>query len=114
MGSKLRIVVAAAFALAAVSASAQEAIGVVKRWSGQVAIERDGVSLAPTKGVELVRGDRLITGSDGYAHIKLHGAAPLSVSPDADISLDRYLSGHAPPHGLLERLTSFLAVNRLR
>ena len=114
MGSKLRIVVAAAFALATVSASAQEAIGVVKRWSGQVAIERDGVKLAPTKGLELMRSDRLITGSDGYAQIKLHGAASLSVSPDADIALDRYLAGQAPPPGLLERLASFMAVNRLR
>ena|SRR5687767_2291700 len=114
MGSKLLIFVAAAFSLAAVSASAQDAIGVLKRSSGQVFIERDGVKLTPTKGVELIRGDRLITGSDGYAQIKLHGAAPLSVSPDADVSLDRYLVGQAPPPGLLERLTSFLAVNRLR
>ena len=116
MKSKLKIVLAAALALAAISAQAQDAIGVVKRSSGQVVIEREGVKLAPSTGTEILRGDRVITGSDGYANIKLHGAGPISVSPDADVGLDRWLPAQAAanPPGLFQRLTSFIAVNRQR
>jgi hypothetical protein len=105
-------------ALAAAPAAAQEYIGVIKRTSGQVLIDRDGVKLAPSAGTEVKQGDRVITGPDGYAHIKLRGAAPLSVSPDADILLDRYAAGpvstQRTPSGLVGRLASFLAVNRQR
>ena len=116
MKSKLKIVIAAALALAAISAQAQDAIGVVKRSSGQVVIEREGVKLASSTGKELLRGDRVITGSDGYANIKLHGAGPLSVSPDADVALDRWLPAQvaANPPGLFQRIASFIAVNRQR
>jgi hypothetical protein len=115
---KLKIVLTAALALTAMSASAQDYVGVVKRSSGQVLIEREGVKLAPSAGTEVMRGDRVITGSDGYAHITLHGAAPLSISPDADVSLDRFAAGPISTQrtvpGLIQRLASFLAVNRQR
>ena len=114
----LALFLAAGLTLAAMPASAQDYVGVVKRSSGQVLIEREGVKLAPSNGLELMRGDRLITGPDGYAQIKLRGAAPISISPDADIAVDRFLPSQAVAQsgaaGVLQRLTSFLAVNRLR
>ena len=119
MTPKSNFLLAAALALSATSAfAAPEHIGVLKRTSGQVAIERDGARLAPVPGMELKPGDRLITGPDGYAKVSLRGSTPLSVSPDANVALDRFLPGEplaqpAQP-GLLHRLASFLAVNRHR
>src|SRR5687768_13984627 len=115
-GSKTALFIAAVLAMAAAPAAAQEYIGVIKRTSGQVLIDREGVKLSPSAGTEVMPGDRLITGSDGYAHVKLRGAPAVSVSPDADISLDRFVAGPASsqrtPSGLVQRLASFIAVNR--
>ena len=116
MRSKLNATLAAGLALLASSALAQEYIGVVKRTSGQVVIERDGDRLAPSRGTELQRGDRLVTGPDGYTQVALRTAASLTVGPDSDVPLDRYVPQQPQRFvpSLVQRLTSFLALNRQR
>jgi hypothetical protein len=117
--SKLSIVFAGALALTSVCGYAQEAIGVVKRSQGHVVIERAGVPIAPKHGTEVHRGDRLVTGADGYASINMRRAASISVGPHIEVALDRFAAedkpiAARPAPRILQSLASFLAVNRQR
>ncbi len=101
----------------ATSALAQDVMGVVKRSSGSVVFERSGSQVAVAPGTVVLRGDRLVTGADGYASIRMYGAAPLSVGPGIDVGLDRYAQNHRPVverpvPAILQGLASFLAINR--
>ena len=119
MRSKLSIAFTAALALTATCALAQEPIGVVKRSQGHVVIERAGVPIAPKHGTEVHRGDRLVTGADGYASINMRRAAAISVGPHTEVALDRFAAEDKPvatrtAPRILQSLASFLAVNRQR
>lgn len=83
-------------ALMATSALADEPIGVIKRSSGQVAIERAGMQIPPVAGTTVQRGDRVITGPDGAVSVAIRGAAPLRVGADADVALDRFTRDQRP------------------
>ena len=83
-------------AFLATSAFADEAIGVIKRTSGQVAIERAGVQIPPAPGTEVQSGDRVITGPDGAVSVSIRGAAPIRVGPDTDLALDRFVRDQRP------------------
>jgi hypothetical protein len=83
-------------AFMATSAFADEAIGVITRTTGQVAIERAGVPLPPAPGTEVQRGDRVITGRDGQVSVAMRGAAPVTVGPEADVALDRFVRDQRP------------------
>jgi hypothetical protein len=116
--SKLIVVVATAFTLFASSAFA-DPVGVVKRANGRVTIERSGVQVRAVPGAELQRGDRVITGEDGYASVSMRRTAPLTIGPGNDVALDRYAADAAPvvkrpAPAILQSLASFLAVNRQR
>jgi hypothetical protein len=110
---------ATALAVLAASAYAQQAIGVVKRSKGEVRVQRAGAQLTVAKGTALQRGDRLLTGRDGYAYIDIHGAAPIAVGPETNVALDRFapddkrVSQRTAPR-LLQSLASYLALNRHR
>ena len=118
MSAKLKVTLATVLALLAMPAVAQETIGVVKRSTGQVAIERDRVHISAPQGTELLKGDRIITGPDGYANISMRRAVQLNVGPDADILLDRFAAegpfASKPAPAILKSLASFFAVNRQR
>jgi hypothetical protein len=93
----LKIALAAVLALlASFALAAEEPIGVVKRSAGQVTIERSGAQLPALAGVEVHRGDRLLTGPDGYASISLRGTAPVSVGPGADVDVGRFVRDQRP------------------
>jgi hypothetical protein len=107
------------FALLCTTTYADEVIGVVKRVKGPVAIERGGVTTNAAPGAEVQRGDRVITGHEGFASIAMRRTAPLTVGPQNDLTLDRYAADErpvvkrpAPP--ILQGLASFFAVNRQR
>jgi hypothetical protein len=110
--------IAIVLALLATSAIAQDSVGVVKRAQGSVVIDRDGAQLTPKPGTELLRGDRLITGPDGHANLKLYTAGSLSIGPDTAVAPDRYIPDSRkvkrPAPAILQSLASFLAVNRQR
>ena len=118
---KVEVMIAAAvmLALGATAAVAEETIGVIKRTQGQVVLERGTVQMTARPGTEIERGDRLITGEDGYASISMKRAASLSVGAKSAVPLDRYAADappvvRRPPPGILQSLASFLAVNRQR
>ncbi|HYH42430.1 MAG TPA: hypothetical protein VD867_10625 [Burkholderiales bacterium] len=118
MNTKLKVTLATLFALLAMPALAEDTIGVVKRSNGHVVIERDRVQIAAPQGTELLKGDRIITGPDGYANISMRRAVQLNVGPDADVPLDRYAAAgpfsSKPTPAILKSLASFFAVNRQR
>jgi hypothetical protein len=115
----LGVAAATTVALLAASAHAQQAIAVVKRSKGEVLVERGGARVPIGKGTELRRGDRVVTGRDGYAYIDIHGAAPVAVGPEMSVGLDRFVpddkrvANRAAPR-LLQGIASFLTLNRLR
>ena len=114
----LKLIVATVLALVATSAIAQEPLGVVKRAQGNVVIDRGGEQIAPKPGTVVLRGDRLITGPDGHANVKLYTAGSLSVGPDTAVAPERYVPDQTavkrPAPAILQSLASFLAVNRQR
>lgn len=119
MRRKVMIAAAAVLVLSATASVAEEAIGVIKRSHGQVVIQRGTLEMTAKSGTEIQRGDRLITGGDGYASISMKRAASLSVGANSAVPLDRYAADAAPivrrpPPGILQSLASFLAVNRQR
>ena len=112
-------VLAGVLAMAGGTAFAEEPIGVVKRAKGDVRIERSGEHLPASKGSLIQRGDRVITGADGYASVTMRRAAPITLGPGNDVALDRFAGDEgptvtrpAPP--ILQGLASFFAVNRQR
>jgi hypothetical protein len=118
---RLRVSIAAAamLALAATAAAAAETIGVIKRSQGDVVLLRGADEIAVKPGMQIERGDRLITGESGYASISMRRAASLSVGANSAVPLDRYAAEAAPvvrrvPPGILQSLASFFAVNRQR
>ena len=118
MKPKLSLAIAAFLALTAVPAWALDWAGVVTRSKGQVLIERGSERVPAPAGTELRRGDRLVTGADGQALVRMKGSAPLNIGPRASVTLDRYIADEPqaekalPP--ILQGLASFFAVNRRR
>jgi hypothetical protein len=117
--STLIMLLATALAFVATSAAAQEAIGVLKRTKGDVAIQRGNVRIQAPKGSELQRGDRIVTSKNGYAYVQMRGAAPLAIGPETEVSLDRFAGDdqrvlHRSAPRLLQGLASYFALNRQR
>ena len=113
------LIVATLLALLSTSAFADEVIGVVKRAQGPVMIERAGVKANVTRGAEIQRGDRVITGSDGYVSIAMRRTGPVTIGPESEVALDRFAADEQPivkraPPAILQSLASFFAVNRQR
>lgn len=119
MGSTLKLTLAILLAVLTSSALATDWVGVVKRSTGQVSLVRGGEQLPAPAGTEVRRGDRLITGRNGYVNVRIRGAAPVSVGPQASVVLDRYLpKDQQVPHPsmaeVLQGLASAFTVNRYR
>lgn len=113
------VVLASMLAFAGGAALAEEPIGVIKRSKGDVRIERGGEHLPAGKGTLIQRGDRVITGTSGYASVTMRRTAPITLGPGNDVALDRYavdeqpvVKRPAPP--ILQGLASYFAVNRQR
>jgi hypothetical protein len=118
LNSKAQLIAFFACGLLSASAMGEDTIGVVKRSQGHALVERQGTPIMLQAGTHLLRGDRVVTGPDGYINIHMLRAAPLSVGPNASVALNRYaaqptvVSKPAPP--LLQGLASFLGINRQR
>lgn len=118
MKSMLKLATAAALACAAGTAIAEDPIGVVRRAAGSVQIQRADAVVPTTKGTQLRKGDRIVTGKDGYIDITMRGRA-LSVGPYTDVPLDRFapddmLAVPAARPAVLQGLASLLGMNRHR
>lgn len=119
MKTKLKLTLGTLLCVLATSALAEDWVGVVTRSKGQVLLQRGSVQIPAQAGTEVLRGDRVITGRDGYANVRVRGASPVSVGPQANVALDRYLPKeeqvpHASMPHLLQGLASVFTVNRYR
>jgi len=119
MRPTLKLTLALLLSVMATSALANEWVGVIKRSKGEVLLQRDSELIAAAAGTEIRKGDRLITGRDSYVKVTVRGASPVSVGPQANVALDRYIPKDEPvPHASMDKvlhgLASALTVNRLR
>ncbi len=86
------------FALALCApAFAQTAAGTFSTVSGQVQIQRAGVTIGAASGVGVNVGDRIVTGASGHAIITLNDQSRLEIGAVSSIALDQFtLTGGAP------------------
>ena len=91
-GSFMRVgrgsVLVAALSLATLAAAAE--IGQIKVSKGQVAVEREGKTLAGAVGMRLETADTVRTGADGSVGITMDDDSLLSVGPNSVLLLERY------------------------
>jgi hypothetical protein len=85
-----KALVAATFALLALSAAAQDYAGVVKTSKGYASVDRDGKAIPVVPGVQLNQGDRILTGKDGYVGITMRDDTILTLGPGSAMRLDDY------------------------
>jgi hypothetical protein len=78
-----------ACALSAQSAMAAE-IGRIKRAVGTASVERGKAKLTPIPGLQLLSGDRLVTGKDGQLSLSFIDDTRFSVGPNSVISVDQF------------------------
>lgn len=76
-------------ALSVQSAMAAE-IGRIKRAVGVVSVERGKTKLAPAPGLQLISGDRLITGKNGQLSLTFIDDTRFSLGPNSNISVDQF------------------------
>jgi len=78
-------------------AFAQTAAGTFSTVSGQVQIQRAGVTIGAASGVGVNVGDRILTGASGDAVILLNDQSRLEIGPVSSIALDQFtVTGGAP------------------
>src|ERR1700687_2026092 len=78
-------------------AFAQTAAGTFSTVSGQVQIQRAGVTIGAASGVGVNVGDRILTGASGHAVILLGDQSRLEIGPVSSITLDQFtMTGGAP------------------
>src|SRR6266404_7516561 len=79
------------------AALAQTAAGTFSTVSGQVQIQRAGVTIGAASGVGVNVGDRIVTGASGHAIITLNDQSRLEIGAVSSIALDQFtLTGGAP------------------
>lgn len=81
---------AAALAIAAHGAWAEEAAGQIKTSKGSVSIERAGARMPAAVGAAVYAADKVRTGEDGAVGITLKDNTLLSAGPNSVLSLDRF------------------------
>jgi hypothetical protein len=92
MGIATMLVIGAAGSvLAPARARAEEkGIGLVKKTSGEVVIERGDERLAAAVGMSVFQKDRIVTGRDGAIGLTLADNAMLSAGPDSVLELETF------------------------
>lgn len=63
----------------------------VKRSSGSALVERGGQRLPARPGLQLVRGDRLVTGKDGRISLSFIDNTRFSVGPNSQLSVSDFV-----------------------
>jgi hypothetical protein len=99
MKATLKATLAGVLALCVTCAAADETVGFVKRAQGTVTIERDGATLPAKAGAPLQRGDRILTEPNAHAEVRLRGASPLRIGPNATVAVDRFVAPETATSG---------------
>jgi hypothetical protein len=79
-----------ALALCALPALADEYAGVIKTSKGTANVDRAGKQIPLAPGVQLHKGDRVVTGNNGYVGITMRDDTLLTLGPGTALSLDGY------------------------
>ncbi|HVN63746.1 MAG TPA: FecR family protein [Candidatus Binataceae bacterium] len=77
--------------------SAQTPDGTIASAVGQVSIVRNGATIPAAAGMPVSRGDRIATGADGQAIVRVADQSKLELGPSTSISLDQFAGGGAAP-----------------
>jgi len=100
----IRSVLIALFLVASLStrAAAEAAIGQVKTASGEVSVQRGGVSQKLVPGDHVFASDRLETGADGSLGITFADNSMMSLGPGSRLSLDQFRFNTTTLEGVFE------------
>jgi len=79
-------------------ASASSSIGLVKVTEGTATVQRGDETLPARLGLALEEGDILRTGADGRMGVVLRDDTRLSLGPESEIRIDRFLFAPAKGH----------------
>ena len=79
-------------------ASASSPIGLVKVTEGTATVQRGDETLPARLGLALEEGDILRTGADGRMGVVLRDDTRLSLGPESEIRIDRFLFAPAKGH----------------
>ena len=79
-------------------ASASSPIGLVKVTEGTATVQRGDETLPARLGLALEEGDILRTGGDGRMGVVLRDDTRLSLGPESEIQIDRFLFAPAKGH----------------
>jgi hypothetical protein len=87
-------------------AQQQTVAGRIKLVSGSAFVVRDGKAIPATAGQELMQADSLRTGDDGRIGIMLKDDTRVSLGPDSEVRLERFV--YAPAEGNLALALKFV------
>ena len=87
-------------------AQQQTVAGRIKLVSGSAFVVRDGKAIPATAGQELMQADSLRTGDDGRLGIMLKDDTRVSLGPDSELRLERFV--YAPAEGNLALALKFV------
>ena len=77
---------------AAIVANAAGALaGSIKTVRGKCSVRRGTETIPAIAGFHLLEGDALITGSDGHIGVIMHDGTRLSLGPDTELSIDKFI-----------------------
>jgi hypothetical protein len=79
-------------------AGASSPIGLVKVTEGMATVQRGNETLPASLGLALQEGDVLRTGADGRMGVVLRDDTRLSLGPESEIRIDRFLFAPAKGH----------------
>lgn len=87
----LRPIVAALAMALMIGSPAMAEIARIKRSSGTAVVERAGERLPARPGLQIVTGDRLVTGKDGRISLSFIDNTRFSVGPQSRIAVDQFV-----------------------
>jgi hypothetical protein len=73
-----------------VASSAVAEIARVKTASGAAVVERDAAKIRPSPGLQLVAGDRLVTGKDGRIAVTFVDNTRFAVGPNSNVRVSQF------------------------
>lgn len=89
----------------ALPAADEAVIGVVRNCSGAALVLRAGQAIPAAEGMKLRAGDALSTGADGSLGVILRDNSSLSIGPDSNVVVEKFLFSPAEGRlGLFARL----------
>jgi hypothetical protein len=97
--TRLLVGTAALLIVVAAPAAGQETAGRIKTASGAAFIVRQGVERAASPGQPVLQSDALKTGADGRLAVTLKDETRLSLGPNSDVRLEKFV--YAPAESRL-------------